>query len=354
MTTLRLLLAMASLTGMAEVATAQPQTWYTMDVRGFPKTIAKGTNVLVIEKAYVRNNGENGVRGDGAIGLHLYYKENEEWKRDKLMQLFGPRFTGLEDDGTKKWEWSDWEGVRYTGFGLLQWSTKWEDGWSIRIKLEEGDHGLGKQDIVFDETISVAELKTGKTVEVNGKVAGHDATLWLRTYPVWPPPTAHGSHVGAPKKGPMAGGNGGLYFKDLGPGTAVDRVMVGLKVRCGERVDAVQPIFRAVTADGKLGKLVNGDSHGWDGGTANVISREGYVVTGLKVRTGSRVDKIQLIVRKWLGNGSLGSEEVIGNCGGGGGEGRYLRAAAGEVVVGIHGRSGKEIDAIGLFTSILQ
>lgn len=156
--------------------------WYNLDVLGF-RNVVYGNNILVIKKAFIRDDGENNfLRGDGDIGLHIYYSKNRIWKLFKIIRLFGPHYHGNDTDGSEKYEWSDYKGVNYKNYGILKW--RYFPGKYIRIKLKEGDHGLTKDDIVFDQIIEVKKLKSGNIIRVDGDLSKKEATLWFWTYEV--------------------------------------------------------------------------------------------------------------------------------------------------------------------------
>lgn len=158
--------------------------WSNLDVAGF-KNVIKGEKVLVLEKALIRNDGENNFwRGDADIGIHIYYEENSKWIIFKNMRLYGPYNHGLDTDGSEKYEWCDYNGIFYCNYGILEWKNF--PGNLIKIKLEEGDHGLTKNDIIFNENIKIEKLKTGNLTRVDGDTMKNEATLWFRTYDILP------------------------------------------------------------------------------------------------------------------------------------------------------------------------
>ncbi|MBD3339555.1 MAG: hypothetical protein GF353_10625 [Candidatus Lokiarchaeota archaeon] len=158
----------------------QNKKWYSLDVLGF-KNVVKGKNLLTIERAFIRDDGENNFwRGCADIGLHIYEYNNGNWKPTKNIRLYGPYYCGIDNDGSKKFEWLDNLGIIYKNFGILKWKNF--SGDLIRIKLEEGDHGLTKNDIIFDEIIEVRKLLSGNLVRIDGDLSRKESTLWFKTY----------------------------------------------------------------------------------------------------------------------------------------------------------------------------
>jgi len=142
------------------------------------------------------------------------------------------------------------------------------------------------------------------------------------------------------------GGEGGAPFEDL----AGDRgLLTGFKVWYGtfenrRTVRAVQPLYV------KEGARADGEVHG--GTTKDVVevlAKPGYAVGGLVARTSARVDGFRVVFMKVAGGrlqpGDRYETDWIG--GPGGGEETTL-AAEGSPVVGIHGRKGSDVDALGL------
>lgn len=134
-------------------------------------------------------------------------------------------------------------------------------------------------------------------------------------------------------------------------------VLSGIRIAHGRLVDSVTPLFRDMDVDGKLGGIRKGNHHGGSGGDAVVDVEVGqWVVTGLEVRVGDRVDAIRVTFHGW--DPSVGRTErkfVSEWYGGGGGNCVVsLQLPRDRVAIGIIGRSGAVIDAIGLISAIYQ
>lgn len=143
----------------------------------------------------------------------------------------------------------------------------------------------------------------------------------------------------------------------------MDRVLVGLKVRSGNVVDSVTPIYRIVKKDGTLGREIVGKQFGGDGGNEVILKKDGHVIVGLDVYEGPwyghQVTKqIKVIWKKWQ-KGATGWEKRSralgdGYIAPGGGSNKRIRAQADRVAIGIHGRSLKYLNRISLITAKLK
>jgi serine/threonine-protein kinase len=148
----------------------------------------------------------------------------------------------------------------------------------------------------------------------------------------------------------IVGGIGGIPFEESPPEGAGDarlaRVLVGLRYSLGDGsiVKSLQPIYlsRNIRSEGMTRGLPSGP-------TLEVMARPGYAVAGVIARGGNRVHAIKVIFRRagiglraaqptyaseWLGGASGGEEVKLGD------DGRW--------VIGIHGRMGNDLDALGL------
>lgn len=137
-----------------------------------------------------------------------------------------------------------------------------------------------------------------------------------------------------PQPRPVVGGPGGTAFVD--EVTGPDQ-LTGLTVRHGAWIDAVQLHTEAGDLPRRGG--LGGQSTTVPLGVGDAIvevfgTTDGEYVTALGVRTATG--------------------RTYGPYGGGHGEGFSLAAPAGEVIVGLHGRSGGFLDAIGIITAAGQ
>jgi hypothetical protein len=145
------------------------------------------------------------------------------------------------------------------------------------------------------------------------------------------------------------GGGGGGKFIDLAPEGAI---LVGFDVWKGDWaghliIRGVRPIFQ--TAHGR----VPGKRHGVENGAPiRVEAKEGYAVAAIEARGGDRLDGFQVLYWKIHpadinldAEGSYKSEWVGG---GGGHKGRHPLTSNGNIVIGITGASGEDVDRLGL------
>ena len=142
-----------------------------------------------------------------------------------------------------------------------------------------------------------------------------------------------GSSSSAADETAIAGGKGGSAFadRDIPAGARITQV----RVRAGERVDAVQAVY--LLSDGRT---VEGTLHGGTGGNVSSfqLDRDEYII-GLSGRCGDRIDSVRIQTNK------RSSQDF----GGRGGSQEYrIDVPAGNEAIGFTGRSGKYLDAIGL------
>jgi hypothetical protein len=179
-----------------------------------------------------------------------------------------------------------------------------------------------------------------------GLFADAAARWWARE--TAPAPSA--TLAGVPARTPMVGGRGGSPFDDAPPS---DTRVVGLRVSTtkvgGRRVLAsLQALFDggAAAPEGKV--------FGRAAGTPSAVQApDGFALGALYVRGGSRVDGFRPV---WLGrraDGSLDATRVsIGPWVGGHGGAAPTRLGSGLPIVGVCGRAGLELDAIGLVEQV--
>lgn len=132
--------------------------------------------------------------------------------------------------------------------------------------------------------------------------------------------------------GPSGGGGGREFVDDAIPQNSK---VVEVQVHAGSRVDGVQIIHE--TREGVRQPL---PQHGGNGGSLNVFTLDAdEFITGISGRFGSRVDSLQIQTNK---------QSSIQFGGGGGSIDYHYEAPEGTEIVGFSGRSGSEIDAIGV------
>jgi hypothetical protein len=139
-------------------------------------------------------------------------------------------------------------------------------------------------------------------------------------------------------------------FRDIGP---TESVLVGVRATYierfgGPKVRSLQPIYRIGT------KYYGGRIYGeMIGPVTTVVARPGYAVGGLVTHTGLTLDGFGIVFMKvdedrldpndtykspWIGDKQ------------GGGPGDVM--STGQLVVGLQGRSGSEVNAVGLIALI--
>lgn len=148
------------------------------------------------------------------------------------------------------------------------------------------------------------------------------------------------------KRVSAAGGSGGGPFEVF---PVKPSVLIGFEYATSTlygghlTIKSLRPIFR--TRDGESVGEWHGAPHGK---VRRIRAKNGYVVAGIVAKTGHRVDGMRLICMR-VEHGRLNSEDAyqsewIGGRGGGG-EAKY--AANGCPIVGVYGRQGHDVDAIG-------
>ena len=138
--------------------------------------------------------------------------------------------------------------------------------------------------------------------------------------------------------GPTYGGNGGTEFEQ-GCNTGS---MSGMQIRSGSRVDAVGA---RCYQDSPINNYLNGGS----GGTLSIADCAGSTpfVKGIRGRSGSEVDRLGLLCT----DSAKISSKTMQEYGGNGGSAFSYSCASGFSVKGLQGRSGNRIDKIGVICS---
>jgi hypothetical protein len=191
----------------------------------------------------------------------------------------------------------------------------------------------GAERALLDPAPSASTVKSGTTTK-----AGSRSVSGLRTK------VFTDDQLFALPQGSWA--NGPDRFREIAP---VGSVLVGFNVAYvnafgGTMIGGIQPVFRNGTA------VSTGVAHGGSGrfGTS-VVAKPGFAVGGIRMRTGlilngfevvfmrlkgDRLDPTESYTSAWLGDDKGGSPGTV--------------SSDGKVVVGIHGRSGKEVNSLGL------
>jgi hypothetical protein len=125
----------------------------TFDGRWDPVRIqTSGDNVLIVERAYVWDNGEGksptgggsdwawyGVKHGPYGNLHL-----KVYSPDGAYLLRHTMLHGAWKTGDHKWEWKDDEGVEYINYGIYDWDAFGYD--IVRVEIYESDPGPWRSD----------------------------------------------------------------------------------------------------------------------------------------------------------------------------------------------------------------
>ncbi|MDR1648016.1 MAG: hypothetical protein LBR88_08295 [Zoogloeaceae bacterium] len=128
------------------------------------------------------------------------------------------------------------------------------------------------------------------------------------------------------------GGGGSEFSDDLTQTTKI----VSILIRHGERVDAIQTTWLLTNET-----LFEGKFHGGNGGEATVIQfAEDEHIVSVQGRSGQRVDSLTITTNK----------NSYGPYGGNGGS--PFGPISAEKAGGFFGRSGQELDAIGVFVPV--
>jgi len=148
------------------------------------------------------------------------------------------------------------------------------------------------------------------------------------------------------KRSTTVGGSGGGPFEVIpdSPSLLVGFEYTTSKLYGGHlTVKSVRPIFQS--RDGEFTGKWNGLPHGK---VQRVVAKPQYVVAGIVGKSGHRVDGMRLIFMRVQG-GRLNPDDTYRSdwIGGQGGGPQKLCAANGDPVVGIYGRRGHDLDAIG-------
>ena len=150
----------------------------------------------------------------------------------------------------------------------------------------------------------------------------------------------------SPRRIGPQGGAGGGEFTDL---PAQGALLIGFRISTGPVygnpcVSALQPVFQS-----ESGKL-EGASHGRKQDEFKILeAKPGYAVGGIVVKTGLAVDGLKIVFMRIQGDALDPSEKYESDWTGGRGGGPETPLGCdGKPIIGIHGRSGDGLDAIGL------
>ncbi|MGA9116037.1 MAG: hypothetical protein WB626_04615 [Bacteroidota bacterium] len=143
-----------------------------------------GAAFLYLVAANIQDDGENdtwsALTGTADIGLHIFGGERYEVPMNQV-RLYGPFDEGVDEDGSRKYEWDDYCSMQYNNFALIRVSGYlWR---CIRILAVEGDDQewiQGPDDVVFDAVVCLDGLGP-EAMRIDGTcdIPGKCATLWL-------------------------------------------------------------------------------------------------------------------------------------------------------------------------------
>ncbi len=146
-----------------------------------------------------------------------------------------------------------------------------------------------------------------------------------------------------------AGGTGG---RDFSQSCRADEVLVGISGRAGWYIDRVAAVCQRVGADGKLtgSRRTTGGAGGNGGQTFTRTCPQGQVVSSIRGRAASLVDRVQIACRPLNTEGrTSGSTRWLSAAGGNGGRDfGPLTCAGNRPAKAVQGRYGSSIDQIRL------
>ncbi|NQT87610.1 protein kinase, partial [bacterium] len=222
-------------------------------------------------------------------------------------------------------------------------SYKNEQWYSVRIRVigKHVEAWIDKRQILGFDTTS--HTQRGYDFGANPVIAAYKSRVALRKM--------RARRLGSSEKGRTVeltrrvGGPGGGWFDDQ---AEEGGLLVGLHCTAARPfghhiLTAVQPIFRD-----QKGAILRGGVYGRGGKGTEFIAKPGYAVGALEVRAGGRVDGLCAIFMR-VKDGALDPNDTYKSpwVGGGGGGGTQL-GGTGRLIVGIQGRRGNEVDALGL------
>lgn len=143
----------------------------------------------------------------------------------------------------------------------------------------------------------------------------------------------------------LAGGDGGAAFEDTlrGPG-----YLVGLRLRVGRAINShvinsIQPIYRT-----PIGRRFGGRVGFGHGPTVEVAARDGYAVGGVVTGDAQSPGGLQIIFMRITPDGRLDAGDSYRSQWYGPTAGDVQVLAGGRLVVGLAGRMGRSLEAVGL------
>jgi hypothetical protein len=145
---------------------------------------------------------------------------------------------------------------------------------------------------------------------------------------------------------PRAGGAGGAWFDALPEETG--GLLVGVRVTAAAgRVKAIRPVFRSEAGQNEDGPAWFGRG---GGNPTDLIAKDGYAVGAITVKAGTRVDGLSVTFMRVKANGMLDPRDGYPSAwfGGTGATKEITLGGTGKAVVGLTGRSGLDLDALGL------
>ncbi len=143
----------------------------------------------------------------------------------------------------------------------------------------------------------------------------------------------------------LAGGDGGAAFEDTLPGPGY---LVGLRLRVGRAINSrvinsIQPIYRT-----PIGRRFGGRVGFGRGPAVDVAARDGYAVGGVVSGDAQSPGGLQIIFMRITPDGRLDADDSYRSQWYGPNAGDVQVLAGGRLVVGLTGRMGRSLEAVGL------
>ena len=138
------------------------------------------------------------------------------------------------------------------------------------------------------------------------------------------------------------GGQGGTGFEDRPPSLPF---VVGFRYTTTTHVKCLQPIY--LIEDQKVATEMLGNPEGQ--APIEILAKPGYAVGGILAKASGRVDQMKIIFMRIAGRGLVAGDSYESPWIGGTGGGAEVKLAGdGSPVVGVYGRRGNDLDALGL------
>lgn len=224
------------------------------------------------------------------------------------------------------------------GGKYLLYATCWEPGEPHGVELSVNGKPAGTHK--FAATGDWARLGPFAAEAVGGRIELGVSKGQLSGLELW----SHGALTPTrPVKTDAVGGGGGAVFEENPEGAPL---LVGFRLtQNNNHVRSLQGLYR----QGE--RLIEGQRSGNPNGeTTELLAKPGYAVGGLRVRGGDRVRAFKVVFMRIAGPLLSTSDAYESDWYCGDESGTLLLAGDGYPVVGLHGRRGNDLDALGLTT----